>query len=290
MSAGLDLSSYVGAKTSGWDDRLPPHISPSQLGLFMKCPRQYQQERVLGRSSRTTEVLFTGSAVHLGVENALRYRMDNGIDLGAVEAVEKFQESWWPQALDAERKQKDEDVAWDETEERAKYRASQLFGRYLIEVVPRLQPVAVEEEFVYPVEGLPVPLKGRMDIRCVSTVIDLKTSKQRKSRPEPSWMLQAAIYNAVTGLPVEFHALSCSPKTSEVSIVTPLEREEFAILPTTGQHREYMRTIAALITAIADCMERYGLDQPWPTLGFAHPFACGYCSFRGDCPAWEGES
>jgi len=282
----------------GWDDRLPEHVSVSQLQTFMKCPRQYQQEKVLGLATRTTEALFVGTAVHIGVENALRLKIDTGLDLESAKAVDKFTESWWPSALQAERELASEDVLWDTVEDpenpgtpfgeaRAKHRASQMFGTYVRDVLPRLEPVAVEEEFLYPIPECPVPIRGRVDVRTKSGVIDLKTSANRKSKLEPSWMLQAAVYNAVTGLPVEFHAISCSERTNAVSIVTPLEVPGLLVSPSTSQYREYMRNVRALVAAIGSCMARYGTEEDWPTLGFAHTFACNYCSFREGCPVWE---
>ena len=37
-------------------------------------------------------------------------------------------------------------------------------------------------------------------------------------------------------------------------------------------------------------MEQYGPDEPWPTTGRFHTWACDYCGFRGDCPAWKGSA
>lgn len=272
----------------GWDGRLPEHVSVSQLQLFMKCPRQYQQEKVLGLPTRTTEALFVGTAVHIGVENALRLKIDTGLDIESAKAVDKFNESWWPSALDAEQRLAEQDVLWDEGgEERAKHRASQMFGTYVRDVLPRLEPVAVEEDFLYPIEDCPVPVRGRVDVRTKTGVIDLKTSTKSRTRIEPSWMLQAAVYNAVTGMPVEFHTISCSERTNAVSIGTPEEIPGLRVSPSSSQHAEYMRTVRGLVASIAFCMERYGVDEDWPTLGFAHTFACSYCSFREGCPAWE---
>jgi len=293
MSPTLDLASYetdrLAERASAWSDRLPPHFSVSQLQLFQRCPEQYRREKVLGLRSRTTEKLFVGSAVHIGVENALRHKLSTGLDLDLAEAVSSFQEVWWPQALDAERALGEEDIRWDEEsdEERARHRASQMFGTYVREVGPRLAPVAVEEEFLYPIEGCPIPVKGRIDIRQTVSVIDLKTSTRRQVKLGEGWRLQAAVYNAVGGLPVEFHTISAAPRTNAISIATPLDSEALLVSPSAGEHREYMRTVRAIVGAIAEAMERYGSEEPWPTYGVFHSYACDYCSFRSDCPAWE---
>lgn len=278
----------LGERASEWNDRLPPHFSVNQLQLFFKCPEQYRREKVLGERGPTNEKLFVGSSVHEGVERALRHRLDTGVDLELAEAVTAFEEVWWPRRLEIERESLEGDLAWDEGsgEERARRRAAQMLGIYLRDVAPRLRPLALEEGFLYPIEGCAVPVKGFIDIRQADSAIDMKTSTRKQDKLGEGWRLQGAVYNAVTGLPIEFHTISNSPKTNLVSIVTPLESEDLLVNPSANEHSEYMRTIRALVGGIAATMERYGPDEHWPTFGIFHSYACDRCAFRSSCPAW----
>ena len=47
-----------------------------------------------------------------------------------------------------------------------------------------------------------------------------------------------------------------------------------------------VRALAALACLLFDL---YGVEQSWPTWGRFHDWACSYCGFRSNCPAWSSE-
>ena len=134
--------------------------------------------------------------------------------------------------------------------------------------------------------GLPVKVEGRFDILCADRAIDLKTGKQKTTKPKASWLIQAAIYQFATGLPVEFHTAACSLKDHKVSIVTPIESEALYLNMSRPEIEALQHVIRTVMYDALHYMQIYGPDTPWPTRGRFHIFACDFCSFRSNCPAW----
>jgi hypothetical protein len=72
-----------------------------------------------------------------------------------------------------------------------------------------------------------------------------------------------------------------------VSIVTPLEEPALLCAPTVVEREAQIKTLHQLSSMACFYMATLGPDEPWPTLGRFHDWACSYCGFRNDCPAWR---
>jgi hypothetical protein len=177
-------------------------------------------------------------------------------------------------------------VLWDTGPEEARDRGKVILAGYQNKVAERIQPLAVETMIRVDL-GLALPVVGRFDVEREASVIDLKTGKRATKTPKESWRIQAAVYGEAKRKPVEFHSLSASSATSTVSIVTPLESEAL-LIQTTQIERAQMRAQMRAIEAEANLyMDIYGPDEPWPTHGRWHTWACDFCGFRPTCPAWS---
>ena len=152
-------------------------------------------------------------------------------------------------------------------------------------VSPRIQPLAVETKVSVDL-GASVPVEGRADIVREVSTIDWKTGKSAQKKPKESWRIQAAVYREATGKPVEFHSISATTRGT-VSIWTPAEVEGLLLMPTDRERAEMRRTLASIEAQACLLMDRLGPDEPWPTYGRFHTWACDYCGFRSTCPAWE---
>lgn len=262
------------------------HVSPSMLSKLVECPREWQQRYLLDRPERPAENLVLGTAFHAAMELNMQQKIASHEDMPLVEVVEWFDDSGFAAVVEADQEKAGTEIIWDSSFEDTKTRGRLMVGRYHSEVSPRLQPTAVEGRFSVPM-GLPVPVEGRFDLLTEATAIDWKSGKQRTSKPKTSWLIQAAIYSFATSRPVEFHSVSCSLARHDVGIVTPLESEELLVDLSIAEVDALQTTIRGLVDEACYYMRRYGPDQPWPTRGRFHMFACDYCSFRDDCPAWS---
>ena len=108
---------------------------------------------------------------------------------------------------------------------------------------PRVQPVAVEKRDERIVPGVPVPLLGFVDILTDSSIIDTKTSKQKKTSLKPDWRLQARIYQLFVPRHVQFHVIT---KAKEPTVWTPLDSPQLAELWDTERAEHTKRHVRQL--------------------------------------------
>jgi len=264
------------------------HLSPSSLKLLVECPREWQQRYLQARAERPAEVLVIGSAFHAAMQFNMEQKIRTGLDLPVATVIEWFDDLGFQQVVDADEEKSGLPTIWDTSLDEAKTRGRLMVGAYQNQVAPRLQPTAVEQKFSVPM-GLPVPIEGRVDLLTADRGVDWKTAKKKTSQPKVDWLIQSAVYEFATGLPFEFHTISCSLETHSTNVVTPLESEALFINLSQAEIDALQRTIVGVVNEAIDMMLRYGPDEPWPTRGRFHMFACDYCSFRGDCPAWADE-
>lgn len=250
-----------------------------------------------GLKERPGESLVIGSVFHEALEFNYRDKIDTHEDKPLSEVIEYLGDAAVPKVLE-ESGGKDE-IRWD-TEgdttmavDRARSDAERITSAYHTAVVPRIQPVAVEQRLEWWPDTFPIPIIGYLDtITDDLRIIDTKTSKQVQRRVKPSWQLQGLTYANAKQLPVEFHSIS---RARTPSIATPLESEEMMIGPNPQQAENLLKLIRLMLDQIAWYMERYGPDEEWPALGRLADWSqnllpCKMCAWQPDCPAWTGES
>lgn len=284
---GLDIASYLADEVEDDDWKLPiEHLSPSSLGMLARCPEQWRQRYVLGKKERPGEALVIGTSVHLVVERNYGQKITTGEDLPVADLVTWYDDVGWDAAL-ADRQGEGDEVAWDTDADNARTRGRAITYGYHSQVSPRVQPVSVETKITADV-GLAIPVLGYADAITADQVIDVKTSKQARRQVKPEWRLQSGIYGSILGLPVDFHVCAASATTHKASIITPLEESALSVWMPPEARIEAARNIRAMAWMANHFYRQLGPDEPWPTLGFTHPWACSWCGFRSGCPAWKG--
>jgi hypothetical protein len=262
------------------------HWSPSSLSMLRRCPRQWQERYVKGRKERPAEAPLTGTTVHAGLERNFRQKITSHEDLPVAELIEWYDDEGFAATVADEQERSGHEVFWDTSADESKSRGRKMLGAYSRLVSPRIQPVAVESK-VSADFGISVPVEGRADlVRASEPIIDWKTGKRARKKPDEAWRIQGAVYQEAIGRPIEFHSVTTS-QSGSVSIWTPLEAPDLLIQPTLRERAEMRRTLALVEAEACMYMEKLGPDEPWPTHGRFHEWACNYCGFRSDCPAWE---
>lgn len=262
------------------------HWSPSSLAMLRRCPYQWQQRYIHGRKERPGEAPVMGTAVHAALERNFGQKIVSREDLATVDLLEWYLDEGFHRVVAEEQEKAGEEVRWDTGPETTRQRGKYVIAGYQELVAPRIQPLKVETVFEVDF-GLAVPVQGRFDLERTESTIDFKTGKSKQSKPKEDWRIQAAVYGEATGKPVEFHSLSASTKTNAVSIVTPLESEAMLVNPSYVERVEMRRTMRAISSEACMYMAIFGPDDPWPTHGRFHTWACDYCGFRPGCPAWK---
>jgi CRISPR/Cas system-associated exonuclease Cas4 (RecB family) len=297
VSDVLDIASYRAARKQSvepdwWELHEIPwnlpiaHWSASSFADFNRCPRHWQERRIKKQRERSGEAMLVGRAIHWAMEVNYRQKIQSGEDLSLVELVDYFRDLAFSQVIAEDLEQTAQEPAWDTDFETARERGALMLAAYANTVAPRIQPIATEQEIRVDI-GLPVPVIGFIDVETELTVIDLKSGKKKRSKPKEDWRIQAAVYGHARQKPVEFHTLSATVATNAVSIVTPLEAPELLCAPSAPERQAQINTLHQLSKMACFYMATIGPDDPWPTLGRWHDWACDYCSFRETCPAWR---
>jgi hypothetical protein len=291
---------------AGWPEQIR-HLSATSIGMFRRCPEQFRHRYILGEKERPGEALVVGSAFHEGLEFNYRQKIESFEDRPTAEVVEYLQDEAVPKVI--EEAGGAEEIAWDASDyhkgvDVLRKDAERMLVRYHTDVVPRIQPLALEEEFYLHDPSLIVPLLAYIDVRTgyeveldttstwmVDRIIDTKTGKQAATKLKPSWQLQATLYSAMTGLRVEYHSIS---RAATPRIVTALESADLVFEPHPTKAENVVRTAATVAEMIAWLYQTKGPDEPWPTLGRFADFTmnflpCTNCGWRSVCPAMAGE-
>lgn len=268
------------------------HISASSLKMAVRCEEQWRQRYILGKKVPPGLPMLAGRADHAAIEHSMLQKIDSYEDLPVGEVRERFV-SELEYEVEKEGGIGEIEVRDAETPQ-AKQRAydelrvhgPQVVAVYHTLASPTIQPVAVEKEFHLEVPGLPVEVMGRIDLVAegqevvTRRIIDRKRRARRTLKIEPEWSIQAEIYQLAEPVPHEWH-LSVTTKEPQavfgapelVQRVPPQERSE--------------RLLRQLVAKLGWLYQRYGPDEPWPTSGKLHPWACGYCGYRDTCWGWQ---
>jgi len=306
LGGGVTTSEGAPAQDSLWPERIK-HLSATSIGMFRRCPEQFRHRYILGEKERPGEGLVIGSAFHEGVEYNYAQKIESHEDRPTAEVVEYLQDVGVPKVL--EEQGGAEEIAWDGDDavkgvDLLRRDSERILIRYHEDVVPRIQPVSLEEQLYIHDPRLRVPIIGYVDVRSAyemvmdntsvwvpDRIIDTKTGKQSVSKLKPSWMLQATIYSAMTNLPVEYHSIS---RAKVPKITTGLESADMVFTPNATKTENVINSAAQIANMIAWMYTTYGPDETWPTMGrfadWSMSFSpCTNCGWRKVCPAMEGE-
>jgi hypothetical protein len=260
------------------DTSLATHLSASTLTLFMRCPEQFRQVKILGKRARPGHALIQGHADHKAQETNFRQKIQTRQDLPLNQVKEAFSAAW-----DAKIEQEGGplEVEWGEAQPgKLKDQGVELAGLYHQRISPLIQPVHVEREITLICDQVPVPVQGYVDVETERSLIERKTSATRVKEPKPDWLVQARIYQAALAKPVEWHV---SVKTGEI-LTSRDDRPNLRLETSDHEITEYL--IAQVALELANNLRNPGPDKPWKG-AVTHPWACNFCGFKPDCFYWQ---
>lgn len=172
-----------------------PHLSVSQINMYMRCPRQYEFRYVKDEKRPPSGNLIQGTTGHAALEKTHHHIVDHNQPAPTADVMDAFSTDW-------DKKLQDE-VEWDEGENpgHMKDEGLALVRMYNETVAPKIRPMVVnkgakdevrgiEQEIRMTVEG--VPMLGYIDL--IDTDLDLAFS------PEEAAMLIQAGANIPAGL------------------------------------------------------------------------------------------
>ena len=156
-------------------------LHQSGLAMLQRCGEQYRRRYVEGERIPPGVAAVTGTATHRSIAANLACKMETGSlaprDEALCVAADSLTSVW---AEGVRWQQEDLDAAGASSEKelqgRCKDRAVELSGCHYDQLAGRINPVAVERQWVVEIPGYAFDLAGTIDIQEANRIRDTKTS------------------------------------------------------------------------------------------------------------------
>lgn len=268
------------------------HISASSLKMAVRCEEQWRQRYILGKKEAPALAMLAGRADHGAIEKSMHQKVETKEDLPIPVVKDTFLEllesdvDWHGGLNELEVKGAQTPAERMKVYDDLRREGPEVVAAYQRLASPHVQPLTVEQEFRLKVPGLPVEVLGYIDLTAEGEgpgerrIIDRKRRARKTLKIEPEWSIQAEIYQLVVPAPHEWH-LSVTTKTPQIVFGEP------ELTQRVPRFERSERLLQQLVAKIGWLYMRFGPDEPWPTSGKLHPWACSYCGFRDDCWGWQ---
>lgn len=162
------------------------HVSPTQLDMWQKCPRQWKYRYVDGLKIPPGGALIEGSCYHKSLEANFTQKVTSFEDLPIDDCLDAFSTHWSKELSGGE------DIDWgDRRPEAIKNEGHSLVRTYIAVQAPSVQPIEVEEWYVSEVAGIRFIMRIDL-IDCIGVVIDHKTSGKMYTQNDVDKDMQAS--------------------------------------------------------------------------------------------------
>ncbi len=181
-----EFSELVKTRNGAEEQKTKPHLSPSQIRLFLDCSAKYMFRYIFGIRVPIRSYFIRGRAIHKGIEHNYRQKIESHEDIGLAEVQE---------AAAAEFESMLAEAVWDEDEDPGKIKDTtiELVSLYHNEVAPNIQPVTAEQFFT--IDLGEYTLKGVIDlIDDGGNIRDTKSRGRTPSQREADESLQLTAY------------------------------------------------------------------------------------------------
>lgn len=238
------------------------HVSASQIGQYLRCPRQWAYVKVLGLRIPPDGGLVVGSGVHSAAEVGMRAKADTGQDPEPAASADVARDYVREQCATGEVRLEDGQAPGALID-----KAARVAETWAAEAAPVVEPVGVEETFDVQIGG--VQVTGRLDVREAAAVVDWKTTSKRKSASDVLATPQTEVYAAATGLPVRYVYLIDQAKGVSTQEIAQATRD----------HAEAARLAGATVSEVARGMA-LGV---WPRRRDGWHCSSRWCGFYDRC-------
>jgi len=244
-----------------------PHLSVTQLKMYLRCPLQYFFRYTCDLKIPPTGSLTLGRAIHETLHDNYHQKIQSHRDLPISDVTDIYSNHWEQEAREA--------LFGDgEKPGKLKDQGVQMLTTYFDSVAPHIQPVDVEREFLVKADGIGLPLKGYIDlIDDRRYIIDHKTSKRNFPEDTAEKDIQltayALAYRILTGRNEKGVRLDVMVKTKEPKI----------------QQLQATRTQADIdrFVRLAQQVEKgINAEAFYPN----ENYMCGICGYKDMCEKW----
>ena len=251
-----------------------PHLSPSQLATYARCPKQYEFRYVDGLRIPPGAALSSGLGAHCAAESNNRSKLETRVDLPKQDLVEIADEAvkmiaadegvWVPPEQEGQAAQIFEDCRTD---------ARDHAGYYAEAIAPDYQPAKVESwtrielatgwDFVGVID--------MVDERQI--IMDYKTTTKSKSQGEADDSLQLTSYYAM------YHYSHGRPPLGiQLDVSVKLKKGMSRQIIRTERTHDDVSALANRLTVVASAIQKGVFAPTDPSNWCCSPRWCGYWS------------
>jgi hypothetical protein len=170
-------------------------ITQSMLGMFLRCPHQFERRYLLGEIIPPGIAARLGSATHKAAQLNHEQKLHTQEDLPVCDLQDAARDHYLKQI-----KEEGVFIPKDQVSEKERLLAGgleatvRLTALYRQSLAPAIQPLLVEETVILDT-GLALPLQGTIDVLTTEHWLpDLKTADRSKSNGEADHSLQLTFY------------------------------------------------------------------------------------------------
>lgn len=253
-----------------------PHLSPTQLESFVRCPEAYRRSYVEREKLPPGIALLKGKGFHKGAETNMRQKLDSHVDLPAsdivaatVAAFETDLRSGY--VLDSGETRSHERVIGE-----AKDGLAAMAELHATEQAPDYQPVMVEKQ-------VRIELPGPRDLLAVidladdrDRVTDFKTGGKRKSQDEADASVQLTVYAGAYKI-----ATGNLPSEVRLDVAVQSKTKTFRDVVSSQREAADFQALANRINVVSAAIDT-GLFPP--TTPGAWWCSARFCGYHATCP------
>lgn len=240
-------------------------FSASSVNTYLRCGKQWEYAYVYAIKSPPSLRQIIGIAAHEAVEVNYRQKLTTKTDLPVDDVLDAFSDAFDRDIPDASPDK-------EETPALGKQSGIKTVERYQIEVAPKVEPLLVEEQVQFKVNG--IPFSGYIDlVDSHRRIRDLKTVKQRPSASDYALNM--------TG-----YALGYRQATGEIETGAQLD---YMVRTKTPYHFPVIQEGPipdSAIAAFASTVERVadGVRKEVFVPNGVNNNACSWCGYKTICP------
>lgn len=259
-----------------------PHLSPTQLDLYCKCPEAYRRRYIEREVIPPGIAILQGQSVHRAAEINFRQKLSTRVDLPILEIVEAAAASFDEQKAGEVSLSRDEmargaSVVLGEAKDEA-VKCAEVLAR---DIAPEYQPVLVEEKVRIVLDNSPRDLLCILDMADERGIVsDYKVSGKRKSQADADSSVALTTYAAAHRI-----ATGKLPSELRLEVIVKNKTPVRQVVSTTRAKADFV-ALAARVNAVQSSIDAGSFPPATPGAWWCGPRWCGYWS---TCPYVNNE-
>ncbi len=251
----------------------PDYLSPSSVKSYLSCSLRFFFERVVQIRKPTTVALHVGKAIHAALQsfNLARWR-------GKDSSEAAMEETFSAHFLELEKAEGPVDYADEETRQKVRSCAWNTVKTYMdSDEVSSQMPLGVEAGLSASIPGLPVPVRGVIDlVQHDLTAVDYKSAAAKPDAGHAAFdhELQLVTYQMM----IEEATGDTPPSLDLVYLVKTKAPQVIRVkIPSANEQRKQRIADLYKIAYEGIITERFHPQ---------HGMQCTWCQYRRECSGW----